>query len=203
MKIAIIGAGNIGRALGSHWSKAGHAVVFGVRDPGSAKTAESLKRSGVNSADTVAKAIAASEIVVWAVPGAAVESLVMAHATALSNRIMIDATNRIGASDMSAVGVLTVFASGARIYRAFNTLGWENFVDPVISGMQVDLFYCGQEDVSVRGLVEDLIRAIGLRPVYLGGLDQVPVLDGLTRLWFSLALGQKRGRHLAFKLLAS
>ncbi len=32
MKIAVIGAGNVGRALGSAWARAGHAIVFGVRD---------------------------------------------------------------------------------------------------------------------------------------------------------------------------
>jgi hypothetical protein len=51
-----------------------------------------------------------------------------------------------------------------------------------------------------RPAVEDLIRAVGLRPVYAGdGAHEV--VDGVLRLWFALAIGQGRGRHLAFRVL--
>ena len=50
-------------------------------------------------------------------------------------------------------------------------------------------------------LVEQLISAVGLRPVYLGGVEQLGLLDSIAALWFTLALGQKKGRHLAFKAL--
>jgi predicted dinucleotide-binding enzyme len=49
--------------------------------------------------------------------------------------------------------------------------------------------------------VASLITDIGLRPIYIGGLEQADLLDKLTRLWFTLALQQGRGRHLALKLL--
>ena len=39
MKIAVIGAGNVGSALGRAWAKRGHDVVFGVRNPGEARFA--------------------------------------------------------------------------------------------------------------------------------------------------------------------
>ena len=32
MKIAVIGTGNVGRALGTGWAKVGHSIIFGVRD---------------------------------------------------------------------------------------------------------------------------------------------------------------------------
>jgi predicted dinucleotide-binding enzyme len=32
MKIAILGSGSVGSALGKKWAKAGHAVTFGARD---------------------------------------------------------------------------------------------------------------------------------------------------------------------------
>lgn len=49
--------------------------------------------------------------------------------------------------------------------------------------------------------MEGLIADVGLRPARVGGLDQMQLLDGVLRLWFALAIGQKMGRHLAFKLL--
>jgi predicted dinucleotide-binding enzyme len=33
MQLGIIGAGNVGKALAAGWLKAGHSVIFGVRDP--------------------------------------------------------------------------------------------------------------------------------------------------------------------------
>ncbi len=46
-----------------------------------------------------------------------------------------------------------------------------------------------------------MITAIGLRPIYLGGVEQVGLVDAIGTLWFALAIGQHKGRHLAFKVL--
>ena len=79
---------------------------------------------------------------------------------------------------------------------AFNTLGWENFAEPDHDGETADLFYCGADDGLGRGVVEGLIRDVGLGPVYVGGLDQADVLDGVLRLWFAVAIGQRsRSAH--------
>jgi predicted dinucleotide-binding enzyme len=88
----------------------------------------------------------------------------------------------------------------ARVFRAFNTLGWENFANPEFEGGPADLFYCGS-DGDARMAVEQLITDIGLRPVYLGGVEQVGLVDAIGSLWFALAFGQGKGRHLAFKML--
>ena len=201
MKIAILGAGKIGSTLAAKWSQAGHSIMFGVRDQQSPKLAAAQERVGQVPATTVANAIEFGAAIVWAVPGATVAALAREHTRALAGKIMIDASNNVGSADMSAVGVLESEAKSAKIYRAFNTLGWENFADPLIGGVQADLFYCGHDDSQARPLVEGLIADVGLRPIYVGGLDQVPTLDGMTRLWFALVMGQKKGRHLAFKLL--
>jgi hypothetical protein len=37
--------------------------------------------------------------------------------------------------------------------------------------------------------------------MYIGGIEQADVLDGVLKLWFALSGGQKLGRHLAFKVL--
>jgi predicted dinucleotide-binding enzyme len=49
--------------------------------------------------------------------------------------------------------------------------------------------------------VERLIADVGLHPVYVGGPEQAGVVDGVASLWFALALGQRQGRRLAFKVL--
>ena len=202
MKIAVIGAGNIGGTLASKWAQGGHAVRLGVRDIHSSRSQSALQAGGDIAVEPIADAISFGELVLFAVPGNAVETIVSDHAETLSSKFIIDATNKVGAADMSAVAAITKHAPGARVFRAFNALGWENFANPVIGGVQADLFYCGPEDRQGRDTVESLIAEIGLRPIYVGGLDQLQVVDNLTRLWFALAHGRNLGRHLAFKVLS-
>lgn len=202
IRIAVLGAGNIGGTLGRKWVAAGHPVAFGVTDPGSAR-AEAL-RADVGQTVAIggiAEALEGAEVVVLAVPGAAVDALIRTHSSNLAGKTVIDATNRMGGGGaMNSVVALSAAAPTARVYRAFNSLGWENFVDPVFGGVQADLFYAGPEGDS-RATVEQLIGEVGLRPVYVGGPDQVGVVDAVASLWFALALGQGKGRRLAFKML--
>jgi predicted dinucleotide-binding enzyme len=186
MKIAVIGAGNIGRTLGGKWAAAGHEVVYGVRSPGAPGTA------------AIADAAAGAEVVVLAVPGGAAKDVVASLGGALAGKVVIDATNDIqGGGKLHALDEL---ADGAHPVRAFNTLGWENFADPVFDGVTADLFYAAEEGTG-KDVAAELIADIGLQPVWLGGLDAFDLVDSLTRLWFTLAFQRKLGRRLAFKML--
>jgi len=201
LRIAVLGAGNIGGTLGRKWVAAGHHVAFGVTDPGSPR-AQALAAE-VGEAATiggVAEALDGAEVAVLAVPGGAVDELIRTHAVRLDGKAVVDASNRMGGGAMNSVAALSAAAPAAHVYRAFNSLGWENFADPVFNGVQADLFYAGPDGGS-RETVERLIADIGLRPVYVGGPDQAGVVDAVTSLWFALALGQRRGRRLAFKML--
>ena len=46
-----------------------------------------------------------------------------------------------------------------------------------------------------------LLADIGLEPVYLGGVDRVDLVEGMTDTWLNRALKQRMGGRLAFKLL--
>lgn len=92
------------------------------------------------------------------------------------------------------------YASKAALFRALNALGWENFANPVFRDTPVDLFYSGQEG-EARTSMERLIDDIGLRPVYVGGLELAPVVDALGTLWVTLAFRQGWGRGIALKLV--
>ena len=186
MRIAVIGAGNIGRTLGTKWGAAGHQVVYGVRSPGAPDTA------------AVADAVATAEVVTLAVPGAAAKDVLAALGAALAGKVVIDATNDIeGTGKLHALAELT---DGAHPVRAFNTLGWENLADPVIDGVTADLFYAAEEG-HAKEVAHRLIADVGLRPVWLGGLDAFDLVDSLTQLWFTLAFKRKLGRRLALKML--
>jgi 8-hydroxy-5-deazaflavin:NADPH oxidoreductase len=196
MKMGIIGAGNIGSTLGQKWASAGYEVRFGVRNPNDPEYAH-LRTIG--AVDEVSTAVSSGEVVVLALPSGAVASFASTYAGALAGKIIIDATNDFSRPVMNSLNVLTEAVPGARLVRAFNTLGWENFANPEIGGMQIDLFFCG--DPSVRSSIEELITAIGLNPVYIGDIESAALLDGITRLWITLVRGQGYSRRTALKLL--
>jgi predicted dinucleotide-binding enzyme len=190
MKIAVIGTGFIGSILGRSLATAGHDVVFGSRHP------EDTDVSGTSAkVASIGDALAGADVVILALPGAAIAELSTAHGDALAGKLVIDATNQMGQPVANSRGALP---TNIRYVRAFNTLGGENLADPEFVDGPADMFFSGPE--ADRGLAETVIQAVGLRPIYLGE-DQEALVDALFQIWIALALKQGRGRRLALRLL--
>lgn len=199
-KIAVLGAGKIGSTLGRKWVGAGNSVTFGVSDP-NGQHAQEIKADLGNQAaiGTIAEALADAEVVVFAIPGPTMAETIAANAPALTDKLVIDAANRMGEPTANSLEDFRRHAPSARYVRAFNTLGWENFAEPDHDGEAADLLYCGPE--GDRDVVERLVVDVGLRPCWVGGAEQADLLDGATRLWFALVMGRGRSRRTAFRVL--
>lgn len=188
MDIAIIGTGFIGTTLGAALSAAGHNVTFGSRHPEEGAVAGATVAS-------IGEALANAEVVILALPGAAVPRLVSEHRDSLEGKLVIDATNKMGEEVANSRSSLP---PSVRYVRAFNTLGGENMADPVFAEGRADMFFSAPE--ADRPSVEAVIEGVGLRPVYVGA-DQEQLIDNLFQLWIALAVKQGRGWRLAFRLL--
>jgi 8-hydroxy-5-deazaflavin:NADPH oxidoreductase len=197
--IAVLGAGNIGATLARRWVVAGHQVTLASRTPDAPTLQELAAGIGARTASH-ADAVTGADVMVVALPGNAAAAVADALGPALGSKLVIDATNNLAGGPMNSIDALTRHAPGVVAARAFNSLGWENFADPDFDGTTADLLWCGP-DGHAGALVESLIADVGLHPVRVGGLEQLPVVDALASLWFALAVGQGRGRHLAFKVL--
>lgn len=201
MKVAVLGAGNIGSTLGRKWARAGHEVMFGVRNVDKPQVQALVAELGHRaSAGTVGQAIGFGDVVVCAIPGVAMDEMIQAYAQALNGKIVIDPANRPDNTARNSLPTFTTYAPGAKVYRAFNNLGWQNFESPQFGDVQADLFYCGPAG-DAKAAVEQLIADVGLRPVCVGDLNQIRLVDMMGLLWRALASGQGMGRHLAFKML--
>jgi hypothetical protein len=199
MNIAILGAKIIGSTLGRKWARAGHHVMFGVRNINNPEVLNLARELGA-TVGTVGEAIAFGNVVVFAIPGDAMDETVRTCGPALNSKIVIDAANRMGGGEMNSAASFATHAPGAHVFRAFNSLGWENFENPHFDNIQADLFYYGPGDETCVS-VEQLINDVGLRPMRVGDLNQVQLVDMIGSLWFALAFGRGLGRHLAFKVL--
>jgi hypothetical protein len=199
MNIAILGAKIIGSTLGRKWTRAGHKVMFGVRNVRNPEVQDLAKEleSTVGAAE---EAIAFGDVVVFAIPGNAMDETIQTFGHALNGKIVIDAANRMDGGPMNSAASFAAHAPSVHLFRAFNSLGWENFENPQFGNIQADLFYCGPGD-ETQATVEQLIHEVGLRPIRVGDINQVQLVDMIGSLWFALAFGQNVGRHLAFKVL--
>jgi predicted dinucleotide-binding enzyme len=201
VKIGILGAKAIGSTLGNQWAAAGHSIMFGVRNTQNPEVLALVKKLGKNAAvGSLQDAISFGEVVVFAIPGQAMDETIRSNADLLDGKIVIDSANRMGDGEMNSYKAFRAFAPKAHVFRAFNNLGWENFETPIIHGIQVDLFYCGESGAGHEKVIE-LIRDMHLNPIYVGDMSQVHLVDMIASLWFALAYGQKMGRRIAFKVL--
>lgn len=208
MNIAIIGAGNVGGALGAGWAKAGHKVRFGVRDTAKPEVVKLLKNIGPNAAATgLAEAAAFGEVVVFTTPWNATQAAVRA-AGDLAGKIVVDCTNPLKPDlsglalgpDNSAAEEIARWAPGARVVKCFNTTGAENMADPRYGGDRAVMFLAG-DDADAKAVVAKLSDALGFETVDAGGLTVARLLESVAMFWIHLAFKRGLGRDFAFKLL--
>ena len=190
MRIAVIGKGNIGGSLGTKWRAAGHDVVYGARD-GSGEGPGGAPVRGIGDA------LKDVDVVVLAVPGQVVADVVTGHGAALAGKTVIDAVNRIGAPEFDSRAIIADAAPQARYVRAFNSLGWENFANPMPG---TNLFFAADPDA--RATAEELIKAVGLEPAFLGDATATATVDGLLPLWFALVQQNGGNRRVALRIIA-
>ena len=185
----MIGKGNIGGTLGSKWRAAGHVVVYGARDG-------SGQGPGGAPVRSIGEALEDAEVVLLAVPGQAVPDVVSEQRAALAGKVVIDAVNRMGAPEFDSRALIAAAAPSARYVRAFNSLGWENFADPIPGA---NLFFAA--DPEARAAAEELISAIGLEPAFVGDATATATVDALATLWFALVRQNGGNRKVALRMV--
>jgi predicted dinucleotide-binding enzyme len=202
-RIAVIGTGNVGTALGTEFAALGHDIVYGSRDPSREDVKALVQMTGGNaSATTPAESVRGADIVVLAVPG----RLALDIATSLgdlSGKIIIDPTNnyiREGvprlAVETSNGELLQAALPDARVVKAFNTLNTRQMIDPDSSGGPVSIPLAGNDDAA-KAKVAALVAGIGLEPVDVGPIENAHFVEGMLVLWmYGRVTGQPFDFHL-------
>ena len=208
MNIGILGSGNVGGVLGKRWAQAGHTVVFSSRNPASDEMRKLVADSGPHaSAALITDVVAASDVLLLATPWPATKSI-LESAGSLDGKILIDATNPL-LPNLSGLEVGTTnsggelvagWAPGAKVVKAFNSVGNSIMADPVLAGQSAVLFYCG-DDEAAKHTVHQLIAELGFDAQDAGPLTQARLLEPLAHLWISLAFTRGYGRDFAFRII--
>jgi hypothetical protein len=191
MKIAIIGTGNVGKALGGSFARAGHEVTFAARD--AARTEAVARSVDASAAATPAEAARAADVVVLAVPYAASAEVARDIAADAAGKVVIDVTNPLKHDSTglateggpSAAERLAEPLIDAHVVKAFNTLFASVQGDPAALGIKVDALYA-TDDEQARSTIVALAESMGFRPVYVGPLTAARELEALA--WLNIRL---------------
>ena len=208
MKIAVLGTGNVGRALGCRWARGGHQVFFGARDPRSEEVAGVREAAGPTATvGTCTAAIAAAEAILLAIPWDQTR-LVLEQAGDLDGKIVMDCINPLTADlsglelgfDTSAAEQIAQWFPTARVVKAFNTLSAATMEDPQYGDQQACMFYCG-DDAEAKAVVKQLAEELGFDGIDCGPLRISRQLEPLAMLYVHLAVFEGWGGDCAFKML--
>jgi 8-hydroxy-5-deazaflavin:NADPH oxidoreductase len=196
MNVAIIGAGNVGRALANAASRAGHSVVITARTPEHAEAVAS--ETGARLATGNAEAASGADIVILAVPATSAQAVAAEIRGVVAGKTVVDVSNRMafGAdgptidSGPSNAERLAAWLPDANVVKAFNTIFASNDTDPIVDGVQLDGFVAA-DDASAKTKVLDLVASIGLKPIDAGPLSRAQQLEQLAFL--NIALNATNG----------
>ena len=205
MNIAIIGAGNVGGALATSSVRAGHKVTLSAKDPAHADA--KAKETGARAVRSAADAVNTADVVILAVPYAAVDAVLDELGDALTGKVLIDVTNRLkmdamadGVDGTSAAEHIQQMAPKAKVAKAFNYAFASKQADPKADGQSID-GYVASDDADAKRTTLELARSIGFRPVDAGPLAMARALEAMAILNISLQIQNGWPWQSGFKLI--
>ena len=207
MNIAIIGAGSVGTALGSGWSKEGHQILYGVPRSNLEKAQQIKARQPQATVASNADAARAADVVVLATPWGSTESAIH-ECGDLNGKTVIDATNPLKADfsgldrgfTTSGAEQVAQWAKGAQVFKAMNQIGFNLMDHPSFgSGLRPVMFIAGNG--AAKPTVLELVSQLGFEAIDVGGLEYARLIEPFAMLWIHVANFKGLGRDIAFSLL--
>lgn len=203
MKIAVIGAGRVGGVLAKKFAAAGNDVFLGIREPASGKGKALEQLSAKISSWGIEEAVNKTDVVLFATPPDAAVALAK-QIPRLRDKIIIDATNSVFKKPepyRNAFEGIKKETGADHIVKCFNSTGFENMENTQYNDLRIDMFAAGSS-IKAKETALLLSKQAGFQECYdFGGDDKVELLEQLAMCWINLAIIQKHGRNIAFKIL--
>jgi 8-hydroxy-5-deazaflavin:NADPH oxidoreductase len=207
MKVTIIGAGNMGRGIGTRAVAGGHDVEILDRDPAEARALADQLGASATAVDPGAEV--GGEIVVFAVYYPGIKDAVQEYADRLTGKAVVDITNPVDTEtwdrlatapgSSSAEEVAQLVPQGTPVVKAFNTTFASTLVAGEVDGQQLDVLIAGDDDEAKQKLSQ-LVSDGGLRPIDVGPLNRAQQLEHLGFLHISIQQPLGLGFGSAIKL---
>ena len=207
MKVTIVGAGNMGRGIGTRTVAGGHEVEIVDRDPAEAQKLASELGEGATALEPGASF--GGEVVVFALYYPGNKDAVQQYADQISGKVVVDISNPVDTntwdrlatpSGTSAAEELQdLVPDGTPVVKAFNTTFAGTLPEGTVNGQQLDVLLAS-DDASAKEKVSQLVTDGGLRPVDVGPLTRAQQLEHLGFLHIALQEPLGLGYGSAVKL---
>ncbi len=194
MNVTIIGAGNMGRGIGTRAAAGGHSVTFVDANPEVAqKTAEEVKSAAKNGAKISTSSLGdvqPSDVVMLAVWYGTNIEIAKQLGYKLAGKVVVDIANPLNSTfdglatapdSSSAEDLAKVVAPGAKVVKAFNTTYAGTLLSGEVAGQPLDVFIAG-DDADAKGKVAQLVKDAGMRPIDTGPLSRARQIEGMQLL---------------------
>ena len=177
--VTIIGSGNMGQAISGLVSKGGNTV-------------ELLRHSDTGKPVT-------GDIVVLAVPHAAIPDILATRGDQLVGKVVVDITNPLNfqtfdsltvPADSSAAAQIAASLPQSRVVKAFNTNLAATLASGTAGEVPTTVLIAG-DDRQAKSQLADLVTAGGLRAIDSGSLRRARELEALGFLQITLAAQDK------------
>lgn len=192
MHIAIIGAGNVGKALAKSGVRAGHTVTLSASNTEHAK--EAALATGAHPAASNVEAVKEAELVIVAVPYDKLGDVFRELGSSVDGKVVVDATNHVNVQNPGEVlGTISNAEEiqkrhpKVHVVKAFNYAFAARMAEPSVDGIRLDGFVAG-DDQAAKDKVLELVESIGFRPIDAGPLVMARALEAMALLSITLQI---------------
>jgi NADPH-dependent F420 reductase len=198
MNVTIIGAGNMGRGIGTRAVAGGHSVTFVDANPEAAeKAAADVKGSakkGVKVSTASLGNVELGDVVVLAVWYGTNIEIAKQLGTKLAGKVVLDVANPLNSTydglatapdSSSAEDLAKAVAAGAKVVKAFNTTFAGTLLASQVDGQSLDVFIAG-DDAEAKGKVSQLVTDGGMRAIDAGPLHRARQIEAMQLLHITL-----------------
>lgn len=186
MKVTIVGAGNMGRAIGTLAVAGGHDVEIVDRDP--ADAASLVEELGERATVLDPGGSFGGDLVVLAVYYKDCKQAARQYADQLAGKVVVETTNPVDTQTWASLATppgtsaaqetAELVPEGTPVVKAFNTTFAGTLVHGEVAGQQLDVFIAG-DDAAAKQKVSQLVSDGGLRPIDVGPLARAEQLEQL------------------------
>src|SRR5512139_2487188 len=198
MNVTIIGAGNMGRGIGTRAAAGGHSVTFVDANPEAAQqTAAEVQKAAKNGTQVSTSSLGdvqLGDIVVLAVWYGVNLQIVKQLGNKLAGKVVVDIANPLNATfdglatapdSSSAEDLAKAVASGAKVVKAFNTTFAGTLLAGQVAGQPLDVFIAG-DDADAKNKVAKLAKDGGMRPIDTGPLSRARKIEAMQFLHITM-----------------
>jgi NADPH-dependent F420 reductase len=192
MKLAIIGSGNVGRALAASATRAGHDVVLAARTPAHAE--EAAQVVGAQAAPDNATAVSDADLIILAVPYTAAADVAADIGAHVAGMTIIDVSNPLkpdysgpALEGTSAAEEIQRLLPEANVAKAFNAIFASRMASP---DRDLDAFVAA-DDPQAKQETLSLVESLGFAPVDAGPLSAARSLEAIA--WLNISLNLANG----------